>query len=102
MTVTQYERRFVDLCRHAAIFIPTKREKVQRFIKGLTYCIRLQMFKEVDNETSFTQEADISRRIERIRGQGREATSIKCPRHFGGFIGAFSRSKGHFGKGHDI
>ncbi|XP_070045311.1 uncharacterized protein [Nicotiana tomentosiformis] len=41
MFVTQYETRFVDLARHAIILLPTEREKVRRFIDGLTFSIRL-------------------------------------------------------------
>ncbi|XP_070036919.1 uncharacterized protein [Nicotiana tomentosiformis] len=41
MTVTQYETRFVDLARHTIIFLPIERERVKRFIDGLTFTIRL-------------------------------------------------------------
>lgn len=75
MTFTQYEARFVDFSRDAAILIPIEREKVQRFIKGLTYGISLQMAREAETETSFTQVVEISRRIERNRGQATETTS---------------------------
>ncbi|XP_070050459.1 uncharacterized protein [Nicotiana tomentosiformis] len=41
MTITQYETKFVDLSRHTVILIPTERERVRRFINGLTYGIRI-------------------------------------------------------------
>ncbi|XP_070057348.1 uncharacterized protein [Nicotiana tomentosiformis] len=37
MTVTLYEKRFVDLSCDGDILIPTERERVKRFIDGLTY-----------------------------------------------------------------
>ncbi|XP_070033004.1 uncharacterized protein [Nicotiana tomentosiformis] len=53
MTVSQYETRFVDLTRHSIILLPTKKERVRRFIDGLTYTIRLQMAKETGSDISF-------------------------------------------------
>nr|XP_009802049.1 PREDICTED: uncharacterized protein LOC104247675 [Nicotiana sylvestris] len=40
MIVTQYKMRFTNLAHHAVWFIPTKREKIRRFIDGLNYGIR--------------------------------------------------------------
>lgn len=51
--------RFVDLSHRASILTPTKREKVRRFIEGLTYGIRLEMAREAESETSFSQVIDI-------------------------------------------
>ncbi|XP_070052634.1 uncharacterized protein [Nicotiana tomentosiformis] len=102
MTVTQYETKFVNLSCYATILIPTKKERVRRFIDGLTYGIRLQMAKETEDDISFTKVAEISRRIENNRGQAREMTSNKRPRYFGGFSGASSGGRGLFGRGHPI
>jgi len=46
MIVTQFETKLVDLARHAIILLPTERERVRRFIDGLTFSIMLQMAKE--------------------------------------------------------
>jgi len=75
MTVTQYETRFMDLDFHAAILIPTNRERAGRFIDKLTFGIRLQMAKETGDDISFQRVVDIARRIKMICGQGREAVS---------------------------
>ncbi|XP_070036217.1 uncharacterized protein [Nicotiana tomentosiformis] len=64
MTVTQYETRFVDLAPHAIILLPTERERVVRFIDGLTFTIRLQMAKETGDDITFQRAVDIARRIE--------------------------------------
>lgn len=64
---------------HAAILILPEREKVWRFIEGLTYDIILHMAREAEAETIFSQVMEIARRIECIGGQGREATSDKRP-----------------------
>ncbi|XP_070046704.1 uncharacterized protein [Nicotiana tomentosiformis] len=90
MIVTQYETRFVDLARHAVVLPPTERERVRRFIDDLTFGIWLQMPKGNKDDISFQQVVEISRRNERVCGQGREAVSKKRPRHFGGFNGASS------------
>ncbi|XP_070046984.1 uncharacterized protein [Nicotiana tomentosiformis] len=53
MTVTQYETRFVDLACHAIILLPTKRERVIKFIDGLTFTIKRQMAKDVGDDITF-------------------------------------------------
>ena len=45
---------------------------------------------------------EIARRIEKIHGQGREATSEKRPHQFDGFSGASFGGRGSFGRGHFI
>ncbi|XP_070050408.1 uncharacterized protein [Nicotiana tomentosiformis] len=37
MSVTQYKMRFSELARHAVWLVPTNRERIMRFIDGLTY-----------------------------------------------------------------
>ncbi|XP_070032003.1 uncharacterized protein [Nicotiana tomentosiformis] len=102
MVVTRYETIFVDLSYHTTIMIPAKRERVQRFIDGLTYGIRLQMARETEDDISFTQVVEIARRIECLMGQARETTSDKRPRYVRGFNGASSRGRGSFGRGYHI
>ncbi|XP_070039218.1 uncharacterized protein [Nicotiana tomentosiformis] len=102
MTVTQHETRFVDLSHHVVTLIPTERERVRRFIDGLTYGIRIQMARETEDDISSTRVVEIARRIEGSRVQGREAASEKRPSHFGGFSGASSGGRGSFGRGHPI
>ncbi|XP_070034758.1 uncharacterized protein [Nicotiana tomentosiformis] len=90
MTVTQYETRFVDLARHATILLHTEKERVRRFIDGLTYTIRLQIAKETRSDISFQMTIDIARRIELVRAQERGPVSDKIPCHTGGFSNASS------------
>lgn len=91
MTVTQYETRFVDLSLHAAILVPTNRDRVRRFIDGPTFGSRIQMTKETRDDISFQRSVEIARQIEMLRGQGREALSEKRPCHFCDFSGASFR-----------
>ncbi|XP_070045449.1 uncharacterized protein [Nicotiana tomentosiformis] len=37
ISVTQYKMRFSELARHAVWLVPTDRERIRRFIDGLTY-----------------------------------------------------------------
>ncbi|XP_070035478.1 uncharacterized protein [Nicotiana tomentosiformis] len=100
MTVTQYETRFVDLAHHATILLPTEKERVRRFIDGITCTISLQMAKKTRSDISFQTTIDISRRIELVRAQERGSVSDKSPRHYGSFSGASSGGKGAFGRAH--
>ncbi|XP_070045607.1 uncharacterized protein [Nicotiana tomentosiformis] len=71
MTVTQYETRFVDLARHSVILFSMERERVRRFINGLTFSIRLRMAKHIGDDISFQRAEEIARRIEMLSGQDR-------------------------------
>ncbi|XP_070054538.1 uncharacterized protein [Nicotiana tomentosiformis] len=55
MTITQYENRFIYLSRHAVVLIPPERERVRRFIDGLTFGIKLHMAKETEDDISFNR-----------------------------------------------
>ncbi|XP_070041444.1 uncharacterized protein [Nicotiana tomentosiformis] len=100
MTVTLYKTRFVDIARHATILLPTEKERVRRFIDGLTYTLRLQIAKETGSDISFQTVVDIARRIELVRAQERGPVLDKRPHHSGGFSGASSGGRGAFCRGH--
>ncbi|XP_070037181.1 uncharacterized protein [Nicotiana tomentosiformis] len=100
MTVTQYETRFVDLARHVIVFLPTEKEKVRRFIDGLTYTIKIQMDKETRNDISFQTTVNIARRIELVCSQERGLVSYKRHRHFGNFRGASSGGRDTYSRGY--
>lgn len=51
--VSKYKMRFTKLSRHAMLFIPTKAERVSRFIEGLNYGIKLAMVKEAEKGPYF-------------------------------------------------
>nr|XP_033511285.1 uncharacterized protein LOC117276061 [Nicotiana tomentosiformis] len=83
----EYRRQFE--CLQHAILNPIDRERVRRFIDGITFGIRLQMAKQTGEDISFQWVVEIARRIEMIRGQSREVVSQKMPHYFGGFSGNF-------------
>ncbi|XP_070039562.1 uncharacterized protein [Nicotiana tomentosiformis] len=90
MTVTQYETHFLDLARHALILLPTKRERVRRFIDGLAQPIRLHMAKKTGSEIFFQAAANITRRVVMVLAQGSGQGFDNRPRHSGGLSGASS------------
>nr|XP_018630737.1 uncharacterized protein LOC108947368 [Nicotiana tomentosiformis] len=100
MTVTQYETRFADLARHATILLPTEKDRVRRFIDGLTYTLKHQMAKDTGSDISFQAVVDIDKRTELVYAQERGPVSDKRPRHSGGISGASFGGRGAFGRGH--
>ncbi|XP_070057693.1 uncharacterized protein [Nicotiana tomentosiformis] len=61
MSVTRYEMRFSELAHHAVWLDPTDRERIQRFIDGLTYQLRLLMTRERVSGDTFDEVVDIAR-----------------------------------------
>nr|XP_033510900.1 uncharacterized protein LOC117275706 [Nicotiana tomentosiformis] len=102
MSVPVYEMRFTEQYCHVAFLIPTKFEKVMRFIKGLKFGIKISMAREVETSTTFLQAVDIMRRIESIWGQGREdmVARGKKPRYSGSSSGTSSGGRDHSGRYH--
>ncbi|XP_070040754.1 uncharacterized protein [Nicotiana tomentosiformis] len=100
MTITQYETRFVDLARYAIVLLPTEKERIRRFIDGLTYTARLQVDKEVGIDISFHTAVNIARWIELVHARERGPVSDKRPRHSGNFRGTSSGGRGTYGMGH--
>ncbi|XP_070032125.1 uncharacterized protein [Nicotiana tomentosiformis] len=58
--------RFIELSRHANMLIPSKKERVRRFIDALHHSIRLAMAREIETKTSFHQAVEIAHPIESI------------------------------------
>ncbi|XP_070037225.1 uncharacterized protein [Nicotiana tomentosiformis] len=102
MSVTQYEMQFSELACHAIWLVPTDRERIMRFIDGLTYQLQLLMTKERVSGATFDEVVNIARQIEIVRGQERVEREAKRPRGQGGFSdapfgGQFQHSRGlHF------
>ncbi|XP_070040084.1 uncharacterized protein [Nicotiana tomentosiformis] len=71
MSVTQYEMRFSELAHHAVWLVPTDKERIRRFIDGLTYQLRLLMTRESVSGATFDEVVDISRQIEIVHSQER-------------------------------
>ena len=66
MTVSQYELKFSELARHAIWLVPTDRERIGRFVDGLTYHLRILMTRERVMGSMFEEVVDISREIESV------------------------------------
>lgn len=67
--------------------------RVFSLVLGLTWC-------EAETKTTFHQEVEIARRLNRICMQVREDHEDNKPRTTGGFSGTSSRGKGRYGRGH--
>ncbi|XP_070034456.1 uncharacterized protein [Nicotiana tomentosiformis] len=61
MSVTQYEMRFSELACQEVWLVPTDRERIRRFIDGLTYHLWLFMTKERVSGATFDEVFDIAR-----------------------------------------
>lgn len=69
MTVTQYDMRLSKLARHAVWLIPMDRERIRRFVDGLTYQLRILMTRERVFGATFEEVVDIAHEIELVRHQ---------------------------------
>ncbi|XP_070054257.1 uncharacterized protein [Nicotiana tomentosiformis] len=83
---------FTELSHYATFLVPTKKERVQRVVEGLSYRLRFGMARDVETKTTFHQDVEISRRLECIHRPEREA---KKPHGTRGFSGAYSWVKDH-------
>ncbi|XP_070035020.1 uncharacterized protein [Nicotiana tomentosiformis] len=68
MSVSEYAVRFSDLSRHASALVSTVRERVHKFIEGLSYGIRFSMSRELETDVPFQQVVEIARQLEGMRG----------------------------------
>ncbi|XP_070032443.1 uncharacterized protein [Nicotiana tomentosiformis] len=85
MSMTHYEMRFLELARHAIWLVPTDRERIRRFIDGLTFQLRYLMTRERVSGATFDEVVDIARQIEMVCSQERVEREAKRPRGQGGF-----------------
>ncbi|XP_070046576.1 uncharacterized protein [Nicotiana tomentosiformis] len=90
MTMTQYEMRFADLARHAIWLVPTKRERIKRFIDGLNYGLCYSLAREVEMYARFDQVFKIAKCLELVHRLEREEREVKMTRGSGGFSGTSS------------
>ncbi|XP_070044880.1 uncharacterized protein [Nicotiana tomentosiformis] len=100
MTVTQYEMRFYELAHHAVWLVPTNRERIRRFIDGLTFQLRVLMTRDRVSGATFEEVVDIARQIELVRSQERVEREAKRSRGSGGFSGVPSGGQFHHDRGH--
>ena len=78
MTVSEYEARFHELSRHAAMILPTEEERVRCFVRGLRLQLRIETQSLVSAGRSFLDVVDHARTIEQLRreaqgGSGKRA-----------------------------
>ncbi|XP_070054449.1 uncharacterized protein [Nicotiana tomentosiformis] len=100
MFVIQYKMRFFELARPTVWFVPTDRERIRRFINGLTDLLRLLMTRERVSDATFDEVVDIAQQIETVRSQEREEREAKRTRGSGGPCGIHSRGQSYYSRGH--
>ncbi|XP_070039460.1 uncharacterized protein [Nicotiana tomentosiformis] len=88
--------RFHEFAHHANWLVPSNRERIRRFIDGLTYQLRLFMTRETVSGATFDEVVDIARQIEMVRSQERGERQAKKPRGSGGFSGVPSGAQSSF------
>ncbi|XP_070056575.1 uncharacterized protein [Nicotiana tomentosiformis] len=72
MSVTQSEMRFSELACHSIWLVPTDRERIRKFINGVTFHLQLLMTRERVYGSTFDEVVDIARHIEMFHhGRGR-------------------------------
>ncbi|XP_070049010.1 uncharacterized protein [Nicotiana tomentosiformis] len=99
MSVLEYAIRFSDLSRHATALVSTVRERVCRFIKGLSHGIRFSMARELEMDVLFQQMVEIARRLEGMWDQDREVGETKKPHGTGGYTSPYFGGKVRHGRG---
>ncbi|XP_070036579.1 uncharacterized protein [Nicotiana tomentosiformis] len=93
LSVTQYEMQFSELARHAVWLVPSEREKIRRFIKGLNHQFRFIMTLGNIAGAKFDEVVNNARWIEMVRTQEREEREAKRSRGSGS-SGSYSGSRG--------
>ncbi|XP_070032180.1 uncharacterized protein [Nicotiana tomentosiformis] len=77
--------RFSELACHAVWMVTTDRERIRRFIDGLTYQLQLLMTRERVSSATFDEVVDIARQIEMVCSQEHGERKAKRPRRLGPF-----------------
>ncbi|XP_070053548.1 uncharacterized protein [Nicotiana tomentosiformis] len=90
---------FFELASHVVWLVPTDRERIRRFVDGLTYQVRLLMTRETVSGATFDEVVDVARQIEMIRSQERGKREAKRPRGSGEFSGVPSGGQFYRGSG---
>ncbi|XP_070050621.1 uncharacterized protein [Nicotiana tomentosiformis] len=67
-SVSEYAIKFSELSRHAPTLVSTIRERIRRFIEGLSYGLRFIMARELEMDTPFQQVVEIAWRLEGMQG----------------------------------
>ncbi|XP_070036901.1 uncharacterized protein [Nicotiana tomentosiformis] len=80
MSMMQYEMRFSELSHNTVLLVHTDRERIQRFINGLTYQLQWLMTREKVSGATFDEVVDIAQQIEMVHSQERVEKEAKRPR----------------------
>ncbi|XP_070057834.1 uncharacterized protein [Nicotiana tomentosiformis] len=99
MSVRQSEMRFSELARHAIWLVPTDRERIRRFIDGLTFQLRLLMTRERVSGATFDEVVNIARQIEMVRSQEQVEREVKRSHGSSDFSGVPSGGQFYCGRG---
>ncbi|XP_070032531.1 uncharacterized protein [Nicotiana tomentosiformis] len=99
MSMTLHEMRFLELAHHSVWLVPTKRERISRFIDGLNYQLHFVMTWESVSGTWFDEVVDITRRLEFVCSLEHEEREAKKPRGLGGFNGVSSGGQSQYSRG---
>nr|XP_009762553.1 PREDICTED: uncharacterized protein LOC104214564 [Nicotiana sylvestris] len=92
MTVTLYEMRFFELAHHAIWLAPIHRERIKRFIDGLTFQLQALMTRERVSGATFDEVVDIAR--DRV-GPQHAQTAHPVHRGASSSHGSHSSQQGH-------
>ncbi|XP_070049540.1 uncharacterized protein [Nicotiana tomentosiformis] len=92
--------RFSELAHHVVWLVPTDRERIRRFIDGLTYQLRLLITRERVSGATFDEVVDIARQIEMVHSQEHGEGEAKRPRRPGDFSGVLSGGQLYHDRGH--
>ncbi|XP_070047268.1 uncharacterized protein [Nicotiana tomentosiformis] len=99
MSMTQYEMKFSELARHAVSLVPTDRERINRFIDGLTYQLQFLMTREIVFGATFDDVVDIAWHIEVVYSQECGEREAKRPRGSDGSGGVPSGGQSYHSRG---
>lgn len=72
ISVAEYEVKFHALARHASMILPTKDERVRRFVKGLIIPIRMGVSQVAAPGATFQRVVDAAKELDMIRREGFE------------------------------
>nr|XP_033511250.1 uncharacterized protein LOC117276033 [Nicotiana tomentosiformis] len=91
--------RFSELARHVVWLVPIDRERIRRFVDGLSYQLQILMTRERVSGATFEEVVDIAHKIESVRRQERVEREAKRPRGSSSFGGAPSGGQFQHGRG---
>jgi len=92
MTVSEYETRFHELCRHATMILPTEEERVRCFVRGLRYRLRVDTEHLVSAGRSFLDVVDHARSMVHIHREAQGGNEMR-ERYHGSYNGSQTKER---------